>query len=115
MRTSIVRAYALGIVTGAFLTAGIVFAAAPAKADGTLDKTEGDYVFTYGAGAICPVIDEYHSPSGVMGVMRGIMHDGFTADSAVDIINAAVDTYCPRNWPLLVAIGKAARNEGTAA
>ena len=37
MRTSIVRAYALGIVTGAFLTAGIVFAAAPAKADGTLD------------------------------------------------------------------------------
>ena len=115
MRTSIVRAYALGIVTGAFLTAGIVFAAAPAKADGTLDKTEADYVFTYGAGAICPVIDEYHSVAGVAGVMRGIMHDGFAGDSAVDIINAAVDTYCPRNWPLLVSIGKAARGEGTAA
>lgn len=115
MRTAIIRAYALGIVTGGFLTAGIVFAAAPAKADGTLDSSEADYVLTYGAGAICPVIDEYHSVSGVAGVMRGIMSDGFAGDSAVDIINAAVDTYCPRNWPLLVSIGKAARGEGTAA
>ena len=105
------RAFALGIITGGFLTAGVVFAAGPAKADGTLDKTETDYVFTYGSGAICPVIDEYHTPAGVMGVVKGIMHDGFTADSAVDIVNASVDLYCPRNWPLLVAIGKAARGE----
>ena len=115
MRTSIVRAYALGIITGGFLTAGIVFAAAPAKADGTIDSSEADYVFTYGEGAICPVIDQYHSLSGVSGVMRGIIKDGFAPDSAVDIINAAVDTYCPRNWPLLQAIGRAARGEGTAA
>lgn len=117
MRPAILRAYALGIITGGFLTAGVVLCASPAKADGHLDSSEADYVLMYGEGAICPVIDQYHSPAGVTGVMRGIMKDGFTADSSVDIINAAVEEFCPRNWPLLVAIGKAARGEtaGTAA
>jgi len=114
MRTNIIRAYALGIITGSFLTAGLTFGLAPAKADGHLDNSEADYVLMYGEGAICPVIDEYHSLAGVTGVARGIAKDGFTLDSAVDIINAAVDQYCPRNWPLLVAIGKAARGEATA-
>ena len=34
---------------------------------------------------------------------------GYPGDSAVDIINASVHEYCPENWRLLVAIGKAAR------
>lgn len=114
MRNSIIKAYALGIITGSFLTAGIVFAAAPARADGHLDATEADYVQMYGAGAICPVIDQYHSVAGVTGVARGITKDGFSLDSAVDIINASVQEYCPRNWPLLVAIGKTARGESGA-
>lgn len=113
MRTAVIRAYALGIITGAFLTAGIVAAAAPAKADGHLDSSETDYVLTY-EGVICSVIDKYHSPGGVMGVAQAITNDGFTADSAVDIINAAVEDACPRNWPLLVAIGKAARAQNGA-
>ena len=46
-----------------------------------------------------------------MGVTAGIVKDGFSEDDAVDIINASVDTYCPRNWPLLQAIGRAARAE----
>lgn len=114
MRTSIIRAYALGIITGSFLTAGLAFGLAPAKADGVLDADEAQYVLMYGAGAICPVIDQYHSMAGVMGVANAISKDGFTADSAVDIINTAVETYCPRNWSLLVAIGKAARGEASA-
>lgn len=111
MRAAVIRAYALGIITGSFLTAAIVFVAPPAKADGQLDNAETDYVLTYGEYAICPVIDQYHSVGGVMGVARSIVEDGFAQDSAVDIINAAVSEYCPRNWPLLVAIGKAARGE----
>ena len=35
--------------------------------------------------------------------------EGFTPDGAVDILNASVEVYCPQHWPLLVAIGKAAR------
>lgn len=56
-RTNIIRAYALGIITGSFLTAGLTFGLAPAKADGHLDNSEADYVLMYGEGAICPVID----------------------------------------------------------
>lgn len=108
MRNNVIRAYALGIITGAFLTAGIVFAAGPAKADGVLDSSEADYVLMYGDGAVCPVIDKYGA-KGVVGVMKGVMNDGFTPDSAVDIINESVQEFCPRNWPLLVAIGNAAR------
>jgi hypothetical protein len=55
-----------------------------------------------------------HSLSGVMGVANAITKDGFTADSAVDIINASVEDACPRNWPLLVAIGNAARSKAIA-
>lgn len=100
-----------GLIIGATL-----YGASDARADGILDHTEADYVIAYGAGAICPTIDQYHSAAGVMGVARSIITDGFTADSAVDIINEAVSDYCPRNWPLLVAIGDMARaSQGKAA
>lgn len=98
---------------GALAAAGLM-SMPQAHADGYISHTEAAYINTYGAAAICPVIDEYHSSAGVMGVMKSIMSDGFTADSAVDIINEAVSEYCPRNWPLLVAIGDAARNNTTA-
>lgn len=113
MRPAILKAYALGIITGGFLAAGVI-AAVPAKADGVLDRDEAEYVLLYGEDAVCPVIDKYHSTGGVLGVAKAITKDGFTADSAVDIINASVQEYCPRNWPLLVAIGKAARGESAA-
>lgn len=101
------------------LTPAIVIAASPlliipvgiARADGVIDDTEYAYISTWGPVAICPVIDEYPSAAGVVGVMRGIMDDGMTADSAVDIINASVHQYCPRHWSLLQAIGRAARGE----
>jgi hypothetical protein len=49
-----------------------------------------------------------------MGVGEAIVDRGFSVDSAVDIVNASVWLYCPRNWPLLSAIGEAARADGTA-
>ena len=117
MRTSIIRAYALGIITGSFLTAAAITFATPVKADGYLDDDELVYVELYGADAVCPTISTYRSLAGVMGVAEGIVADGFSPDSAVDIINASVQTYCPQHWPLLVAIGRAARaqNQGSAA
>lgn len=113
VRRSTVRAFALGVVTGAVLAAGIV-AAAPADADGFLDDMEADYVKMYGSEAICPIIDKYRT-DGVLGAAEGITEDGFAPDSAVDIINGAVWLHCPRNWPLLVAIGNSARADSTTA
>jgi len=101
---------ALLMITSAFLGAAVYFSV-PARADGVLSDTEQVYVELYGQGAICQTIDEYHSASGVLGVSQAIAEDGFASDDAIDIINASVYTYCPRNWPLIVAIGKVARGE----
>ena len=103
-------AVALLMVTSAALGAALYFSS-PARADGTISAGEADYIELYGQGVVCPVIDRYHSIPGVMGVVSAIVDDGFSEDNAVDIINASVDTYCPRNWPLLQAIGRAARAE----
>lgn len=108
MRISTVRAFALGMMVSSALNVGAVLVAGTARADGHLDSVEADYAQAYGAGAICPVIDGY-GIRGVMGALRGIVADGFAPDSAVDVINAAVSDWCPRNWPLLVEIGEQAR------
>jgi|GEM_PF-2868653 len=101
---------ALLMLTSAFLGA-CVYYSVPAHADGLLSDTEQVYVELYGQSAICETVDEYHSASGVLGVAQAITDDGFATDDAIDIINASVSTYCPRNWPLLVAIGKVARGD----
>ena len=83
--------------------------AAPAGADGHIDDAEWTYINAY-APAICAVIDAVPTPGGVLGVGQGIINDGFSADNAVDIINAAVWGLCPRHWALLEATGRAIRN-----
>ena len=98
------------MATSALLGAAVYFST-PARADGYLTDTEQVYVEMYGEGAVCTTIDEYHSAGGVLGVAQAITKDGFSAGDAVDIINASVSVYCPRNWPLIVAIGKVARGE----
>ena len=113
MRNAIIKAYSLGIITGSFFTAGMIYAAAPAKADGNLDSSEADYVLRYEY-EICAAIDSHHTTAGVLHIGEVIRNDGFAPDSAVDIINASVQDACMRNWPLLVAIGKAARGETAA-
>lgn len=90
------------------LIGAAVYFASPARADGVLDATEADYATTYGSAVICPIID-YHGADGVLGALREIVADGFAMDGAVDVVNASVWAYCPRNWPLLVAIGNSAR------
>jgi hypothetical protein len=93
------------------LLGAAVYLSAPAHADGFLDDDEAAYVDLFGRRAVCPTLDEYHSGGGVLGVAEAITRDGFTPDNAIDIVNASVWLYCPRNWPLLVAVGNAARSQ----
>lgn len=101
---------ALLLAASGLLGAAVYFSA-PARADGFLSDRENDYVELFGYSAVCPTLDEHHSLPGVLGIASAITDDGFATDDAVDIINASVSTYCPRNWPLLVAVGNAARAE----
>lgn len=97
---------------GSALFGAAFYFASPAKADGMLDEDEQVFVELYGADAVCPTLTEYRSLSGVMGISDAIVDEGFSRDSSVDIINASVQAYCPQHWPLLVAIGRAARGSG---
>jgi hypothetical protein len=105
------RILAVTAVGGVLVATGVGLGIGEAHADGVISDTEYAYINTYGAGAVCPTIDEFPTEAGVMGVMAGIAEDGFTGDSAVDIINESVSSYCPRHWPLLQAIGAKARGE----
>lgn len=109
MRPAVVKAFSLGMVAGSFLTAGAVMLASPARADGWLDDDELVFVELHGQ-SICSVIDTYHSLSGVTDVAEAIVDEGFSPDSAVDIVNASVQGFCMRNWPLLQAVGRAYRS-----
>lgn len=80
-----------------------------ARADGMLSDDEQVFVELYGADAICPTLSTYRSVSGVVGISDTIVEQGYSREDSVDIINAAVAAYCPQHWPLLVAIGRAAR------
>lgn len=83
-----------------------------AHADGQLNSVEIAYVNTYGE-TICEFLDEYPNYDGIKALGQVIMgEDGFSPDSAADIINASVLTFCPNHWGLLVAIGTAARQQG---
>lgn len=95
------------------LLGAALYYASPAKADGMLSTDEQVYVQMYG-NAVCLTLNEYPSYSGVLGIAEVIISDGFAPDDAVDIVNSAVSTYCDQHWPLLQAIGRAAR-AGTSA
>jgi hypothetical protein len=60
---------------------------------------------------ICAFLDEENiTISRVTSIGVYLMdEDALSADSAGDVINYAVETYCPQHWATLVAIGKAAR------
>lgn len=108
IRPRVLKRLLVSMAAGAVLAGtGIGYA----RADGVVSDAEFAYINTYGAGAVCATIDEFPTQAGVFGVGQGIIDDGFTADSAVDIINASVAAFCPQHWPLLQAIGAQARGE----
>jgi hypothetical protein len=105
MRTSIVRAYALGIITGGFLTAATLTIAAPVKAD--VDRVVVAYAAQFG-GAVCTTLDEYPTIDGVYGIGLSIMEDGLTAYQAGQVIGLSVLEVCPRHIALMQNFASAA-------
>jgi hypothetical protein len=98
MRTSIVRAYALGIITGSFLTAATLTIAFPVKAD--VDRVVVAYAAQFGD-AVCTTLDEYPTINGVYGIGEAIMQDGLTAYQAGQVLGLAVLEICPRHMDLM--------------
>ena len=95
-------AVALLLMLAAALGCIAVLASAPnAKADPGVSDSVIDYAATYGAGAVCPVLDDHHTVNGVLGVLRGIQNDGFSEYESGQIVGMSVAEYCPRNRPLL--------------
>jgi hypothetical protein len=100
MRASIVRAYSLGIITGSFLTAGVVLFATPAKAD--VDSASVAYAAMYGE-AVCSTLDDYPNFDGILGIGRAIIEDGLSARQAGQVIGLSVQDICPRHSELMEA------------
>lgn len=96
MRNSIIKAYALGMITGSFFTAGAVLLATPAKADITADDTD------YYSSAVCNTLDSgYATLNGILGIGQAIHQDGYTYRDAGAIIADSVIGSCPEYVPLL--------------
>jgi len=100
---------AIATLTGTLMIPVVGFFNIPAAQADSLTAKESAYVIAYGAGAICPTLDKNHSIPGVVGVVEGVMSDGFSAESAVNIVNASVANFCDRNWELLQRTGAAFR------
>lgn len=102
------RAAIAWLLSASALLGAALYFASPARADGYLSTDEQVYVEMHG-GAVCTTLAEYPSYGGVLGIAEAISEDGFAPDDAVDVINESVLNYCDQYWPLLQAIGKAAR------
>jgi hypothetical protein len=98
LRRSTIRAFCLGIITGSFLTAGMVLLAGPARAD--TDRLVVAYASVFG-GAVCSTLDQYPSSSGIIGIGKSIVEDGLTGYQAGQVIALSVMDICPRHTGLM--------------
>ena len=96
MRSSILKAFSLGMITGSFATAGMVLLATPAKAD----TDPAAYADRYGT-ALCATIDQtigqYSNDDIFMGIGEAVMQDGFSAYQAGQILYWAIEQDCPQH------------------
>lgn len=100
MRDAVVKAYAVGVMTGSLFTAGILAVAAPAKAD--IDPDAVKYAARYGA-AVCATLDDYPTTAGILGIGEAIVEDGLTSTEAGEVIGLSITDICPRYTGLLRA------------
>lgn len=95
-RPSIIRAYALGIVTGSILAATTIAVSPSAKADVT-DADIDEFSF-----AVCATLDDgFDTFNGIIGIGEGIAEYGYSLSDAGEIIYGAVRRECPRYLPLI--------------
>jgi hypothetical protein len=57
--------------------------------------------------ATCMVLDDYPTISGVMGVARGLMEEGYTPYQAGQVLRDAVDNVCPEHRDLVLRFARA--------
>jgi len=90
-----VRAFSLGLVTGAVMASGVFVFAAPASADPVLDYAD------LAEGAICRTLSEFPTIYGVRGILEAIGDEGFTPYQAGEVVATAVIDACPQFIPVL--------------
>lgn len=97
MRPNVIRAYALGIITGSFLTAGLI-TAIPAKAEP--DGAAAAFAVVYGQ-IICDTLTTDHSSTTIEALGSAIVDEGLTWRQAGQVMVMAVNEFCPRNMHYL--------------
>lgn len=90
------QAFAAGIATGGLIAATTVFLAGTAKADVSAEVTAGY------ASAVCSVLSDMPSFSGIKGIALAINQDGYSYSDAGEIIVESVLALCPQHRGLLV-------------
>lgn len=101
---------AIAALTGTLMIPVVGFFQPVARAD-SLSAKESSFVTEYGASVICPAVAKYHSINGVVGVVKAVIDQGFTAEEAVTVVNYSVATYCREWYPLLTKTGEYFRNQ----
>ena len=100
MRNRSLRAFGLGLVTGAVLTAGITAVAAPAGAEPNPSIEVLEYT-ARAEGAVCRTLNKYPTINGVSGILAAIEDEGFTPYEAGEIVAMSVLDACPQLVPVL--------------
>ena len=100
-RAKVYDGLAVALLMAIMACLGVVVFAASAKADPGVSDDVIDYTVRYGAGAVCPVLTEHHTVSGLLGVLLAIRDDGFSDYEAGQVVGLSVAEYCPENQPLL--------------
>ena len=98
MRNRTIKAFSVGIITGSFLTAGLIHLAVPAKAEP--DSAVIAFAGVYGD-LICDTLDTYPSFAGILGIGEAISENGLTAYQAGQVLYLAALNTCPRHLSLL--------------
>lgn len=102
MRTSIIRAYALGIITGGFLTAGIMFAAGPAKADPSDIPPSIVKTAVEDQPWICRNLSDDPSVSNLTSILYAIGHvEHLSGYDSGEVVALAVSDGCAQFVPVL--------------
>lgn len=92
------RAYALGIITGSFITAAALVAA-PAKSEPVGDAVIA-YVATFG-GSLCAALNEQPTFDMLTNAFQVIVADGLSWRQAAQVVILSVQEICPQHQSLL--------------
>lgn len=106
MRSQVVRGFALGIITGSFLTAGGILLAG--KADADTDRVVYAYTAQFGS-AVCMTLTDFPTIKGAIGIAEAIVEDGLTVHQAGQVLYLSVTEMCPEHTPILRAIANQGR------